>query len=336
MLRSSTTSSLSSRKQCQTSKLSSPLTYNKHRFFNLNHQFHRSFSSMSPNYQTSDLVETEWAHDHLSNLRIVDATWHMPSENRSALKEFKARRIPGAQFFDIDHIADTDSTYPHMVPSPERFAQEVGRLGIDENDHVVVYDTFGLRTAARAWFLFKYFGHEKVSVMNGGLPKWIQDSFAMDTNSDVPEPTPKTYHVPQPQKHLLRTFEEVKQNLSEQNETVVDARSADRFHGRAPEPRPGLRTGHIPHSKNVPFPKIVGEDGLVKDKEALEKLFTNVLGAGYKDQHLVASCGSGVTAAVVMLGLQESGAKHLGLYDGSWSEWGARMSEEEENDLVNN
>ncbi len=251
------------------------------------------------------------------NTRVVDASWHLGS--RDALAEFQADHIPGAVFFDIDAIADPTTNLPHMLPSPDAFADAVGKLGISEQDHVVVYDSVGMFSAARVWWTFRVMGAAKVQVLDGGLPKWRAEDRA--TESGPPRPTP-TQFKPHFQAELVRDLAGVREELEHGHAQVVDARPAQRFAGMAPEPRAGLRSGHMPGAISQPLGGLVGADGRLLDAGALR---TTLVRAGVDPTAPVtATCGSGITAAGIALALARLGNDRAAVYDGSWAEWGSR------------
>lgn len=281
----------------------------------------------------SALVSTEWLSQHVHEAKLLDCSWHMPAEGRDARSEFAAAHIQGAQFFDIDSMSAKGSPYPHMLPSETDFAAAMNALGISNQDHVVVYDTKGIFSAPRVWWMFRVFGHEKVSVLDGGLPKWKAEGREMSRH---PEPQAKDpdssfavfsqnggMYVAKLQPHLLRTYEQMQANVENSKEQVIDARSSARFKGEALEPRPGLRSGHIPESINVPFSELLMPP--YQTMRSLPELQAIFMQAGAKENTpLVTSCGSGVTACILALALNEIGIKDVAVYDGSWAEWGAR------------
>jgi thiosulfate/3-mercaptopyruvate sulfurtransferase len=267
------------------------------------------------------LVSTAWLGERLGDpaVQMVDASWFMPSEARSGRAEYEAAHIPGAVFFDIDAIADRSTDLPHMLPSPEAFAREVGALGLRRDATVVVYDTSGIRSAARVWWTLRVMGFPRVRVLDGGLPKWRGEGRPIEAGLPSPQPT-----ILQPayNPELVRDIEAVRQLLVMRDAQLIDARSADRFRGEAPEPRAGLRAGHMPGAFNLPFNEVIGPEGTLKPAPELRQAF-EAAGADLAAP-IVTSCGSGVTAAVLALALARIGREDVAVYDGSWTEWGGR------------
>jgi len=268
------------------------------------------------------LVSTEWLAAHLDapDVRVVDATYAMPDTGRDAHREYESAHIPGAVFFDIEEIADSKSPYPHMLPPPEKFSSRVRKLGLGDGNRIVVYDQLGFFSAARVWWMFRVFGHEDVAVLDGGLPKWRAEGRPLTDHLGVPG---ERHFTARYNNLLVRDFAAVKGNLAARHEQVVDARSPGRFAGTEPEPRPGLRSGHMPGARNLHYRSLLDErDQTMLPGEALERRFAE---AGIDvGRPVVASCGSGVTACILALGLYLIGHTQVPVYDGSWAEWGAR------------
>lgn len=272
------------------------------------------------------LVSSDWLAGRLTEVRIIDASWHMPSEGRDAQAEFVGEHIPSAVFIDIDALSDQESPFPHMLPSSQAFAEKMNALGIQNRDHIVIYDSKGMFSAPRLWWMFRVFGHNQVSVLDGGLPKWKAEGRELASRSKARDMLRSAQHesyraMLQPK--LLRTFEQMKINTLNPKEEVIDARSAARFNGEVPEPREGLRSGHIPGSKNLPFSEVLTPPyQIMRTPPELQALFMQ---AGIDlDKPVVTSCGSGVTACILALALHEVGKKDVAVYDGSWAEWGKR------------
>ncbi len=251
-------------------------------------------------------------------LRLVDASWYLPTMNRDAAAEYAAARIPGAVRFDIDEVADKSIPLPHMLPSASAFAAAVGALGISETDEIVVYDGAGLFSAPRVWWTFRLFGATNVKILDGGLPAWTAAALPLDSAAPT-APTPATF-VAKLDAARVASLHDVVGILAEGSATVVDARPGERFRGEAPEPRAGVRAGHMPGAKSVPSSSIVA-NGRLADEATLRAAFAEV----DLSKPIVTSCGSGVTAAILWLALETLGVERpkLALYDGSWSEWGA-------------
>jgi len=270
------------------------------------------------------LVSTEWLAEHLNapDVRVVDGTSFLPGTGRNAKAEYRDCHIPGAVFFDIDDIADEKNELPHMIPSPEKFSSRVRKLGLGDGNRIVVYDANGGGMAAcRVWWMFRLYGHEDVSVLDGGLPKWLAEGRPTD---DLP-PVPRERHfTPRMNNFLVRSAEQLIDNCNSARELVVDARSAERFAGTADEPRAGLRKGHIPGSVSLPFNKLMNKDAnfTMRSADEIAEIFDQA-GIDFK-KPVVASCGSGVTACVIAFAAHLIGHSDMAVYDGSWTEWGSR------------
>jgi thiosulfate/3-mercaptopyruvate sulfurtransferase len=273
----------------------------------------------APKDDPRTLVSTEWLAAHLKDpdLRILDASWHMPDAGRDAKAEYAAAHIPGARFFDIDEISDQRSSLPHMAPPPEKFISRMRAMGVGDGHQVVVYDSSGLFSAPRVWWTFRLMGKLDVAVLDGGLPKWQAEGREIE---DMP-PIVRDRHITvSRQNGLVRDVTQVAHASKLGEAEIIDARSAPRFKGEAPEPRPGLRSGHIPGSKNVPFATLLNPDCTMKDPAALRAEF-DAAGVDLA-KPVITTCGSGVTAAILALALERVGHRSWSLYDGSWAEWG--------------
>jgi thiosulfate/3-mercaptopyruvate sulfurtransferase len=269
---------------------------------------------------SNPLVSTEWLADYLGDagLSLVDASWYMPATGRKGHAEYLEDHLPGAVFFGIDDIADKTTDLPHMLPTPEAFASAVGALGIADTDTIVIYDEAGLFSAPRVWWTFRAMGATEVRILDGGGPKWRAEGRPTDSG-EVKHPT-RTF-TPHYRPELVEDFASVLALTSSRDKLILDARPADRFFARVPEPRAGLANGHIPTSGNVPVTEL-SEGGRLKSSEALAALFRD---KGIDvSRPIVTSCGSGVTASTLALALEVAGAKDVAVYDGSWTEWGGR------------
>jgi len=265
------------------------------------------------------LVSTQWLEDHLQDpdLRIIDASWYLPDMNRDGRAEYDRGHIPGARFFDIDEISDTRSALPHMAPPVEKFMSRSRALGVGDGHQIVVYDGAGLFSAARVWWLYRLMGKTDVAVLDGGYLKWLAEGRPTE---DLP-PVLKDRHITvQRQAAMVRDVTQVAAASKLSDHTILDARGAPRFKGEEPEPREGLRAGHIPRSKNLPYKSVLASDGTMLPVAALRDLF-HERGLDLS-KPVITTCGSGVTAAILSLALERTGNKNHSLYDGSWAEWG--------------
>ncbi len=265
-------------------------------------------------------VSTEWLEAHLNSpdIAIVDGSWYLPAQNRDADAEYAEAHIPGAIRFDIDKIADTSSSLPHMLPSAEAFSSAMRKFGIGDGMAVVVYDGSGLFSAPRVAWTFRVFGVKDVYILTGGLPKWRAEKRPLTSDVTV---RPERHFTARFDHSMVRDFDDVKSALKTSSAQLVDARPADRFKGTEPDPRPGVKPGHMPGAISVPANEVIAE-GRLKSAEDLAAVFSK---AGVDPSApIITSCGSGVTAAILWLGLETIGAPKLSLYDGSWAEWGSR------------
>ncbi|KFK42300.1 hypothetical protein AALP_AA2G238100 [Arabis alpina] len=298
-----------------------------------------STSSASTN---EPVVSVDWLHANLKepDLKVLDASWYMPEEQRNPIQEYQVAHIPGALFFDLDGISDRTTSLPHMLPSEEAFAAGCSALGIDNKDGVVVYDAKGIFSAARVWWMFRTFGHDKVWVLDGGLPRWRASGYDVESSasgdailkaSAASEAIEKIYQgqVVTPitfqtkfRSHLVWKLDQVKNNMEDQTYQHIDARSKARFDGTAPEPRKGIPSGHIPGSKCIPFPQMFDSSQTLLPAEELKKRFEQEEIS--LDKPIMASCGTGVTACLLAMGLHRLGKTDVPIYDGSWTEWASQ------------
>ncbi len=272
-----------------------------------------------PSDDPKTLVSTAWLAAHLNDpdLRIIDASWYLPSMGRDARGEYAAAHIAGARFFDIEDISDSRSALPHMAPPPEKFISKLRAMGVGDGHQVVIYDGMGLFSAPRVWWTFRLMGKTDVAVLDGGLPKWVAEGRPTE---DLPPLVRDRHMTVSRQNHLVKDVTQVAHAAKLGHAEIIDARPAPRFRGEAPEPRAGLRAGHIPGAKNLPFAEVLNGDGTMKPPAALRAAFQS---AGVDlTKPAITSCGSGVTAAILSLALERIGHMDHALYDGSWAEWG--------------
>ena len=266
-----------------------------------------------------NIVSTDWLEQHLEapDIRIIDSSWYFPQEKRNAEQEFLKCHIPGASFFDIDKIKDNDSDLPHMLPPSEMFNSTVRKLGIGDGHKVVIYDGLGMRSAARLWWMFKVFGYSDVVVLDGGFPKWVKENRSITADLTEKEIRHLTIYE---DKSIVSDKDDVQRATKLNHCSIIDARSEGRFLGTEPEPRSGLRSGSIENSINVPYETLLNEDFTFKKKHEMIDIFSQK-GIVFNN-YIITTCGSGVTAAVLYLALDEIGCSKISLYDGSWAEWG--------------
>ena len=267
------------------------------------------------------IVSADWLLSHLTapDVRVLDCTYFMPGAPRTGRQAYDAHHIPGARFFDIDDVADTDIALPHMLPPPEKFSSRVRRLGLGDGHRVICYDQNGFLASARAWWMFRVMGHGDVAVLDGGFDAWRTAGGAVE---DLPPHFMADRHfTARPRRDLVRDLDQMKQTVETGGAQVVDARSAGRFRGETPEPRAGLRGGHMPGALNVPYGELLTSDGRLKSEDDIRAVFDK---AGVDlSKPIINSCGSGVTAAIVALAQSIAGNDGAAVYDGSWTEWGA-------------
>ena len=265
------------------------------------------------------LVSTQWLAAHLkdTDLRVLDASWYLPGSERDPFAEYQRAHIPGARFFDLDDVSDHRSDLPHMVPPVEKFMSRMRAIGVGDGHQIVVYDGSGLFSAPRVWWLFKLMGQMDIAVLDGGFPKWQAEGHPVE---DLPPILRDRHMMVRRQNHMVKDVTQVSAASKLGESEIVDARSPGRFYGTDPEPRPGLRAGHIPGSKNVFYKDLLKADDTMKSPDEMRQVFVE---AGVDlDKPVITSCGSGVTAAILSLGLTRMGKTDHSLYDGSWTEWG--------------
>ncbi len=271
------------------------------------------------NRDNPNLIEPDELAGRLgqSGLGIVDASWYLPAQKRDGRAEYFSARIPGAVYFDIDEIADKSAGLPHMLPSPEVFAGAVGALGISEHDDIVVYDGPGIFSAARVWWSFRVMGAKNVRLLDGGFDRWRNAGLPVETGK--PPARPPAIFVPRFDASKVAGIADIRANLKSGHSLLLDARPFARFAGQAEEPRPGLRSGHVPGAKSLPTDQLVS-DGRLRPVAELQQIFDGLALDAHR--HAITSCGSGVTAAIISLALVSAGHDNHALYDGSWAEWG--------------
>lgn len=271
-------------------------------------------------HSSNHLVSTAWLQDHLDapDIVIIDASWHLPTAARDPKAEYLEEHVPGALYFDIDDLSDEASDLPHMLPSPIKFSSRMRKMGIGDGKRIIAYDSAGLFSAARAWWMFRIFGHEDVAILDGGFPKWLAEE--RPTEDGPPAPRQERHFSARQQSTMVRDKDDILSAINNGSAQIADARSASRFTGVEKEPRAGLRSGHMPGACNVHYASLLKQDGTFKAATEIKQSF---LDAGIDlDRPVITSCGSGVTAAILSLGLSLIGHDDNALYDGSWTEWG--------------
>ena len=268
------------------------------------------------------LVEIDWLKKNLrkKEIKIIDATWHMPSSELNAFEIFKEKHIPNSLFIDLEEISDPNSNLPHMMPSEEHFSKKISSLGIKNSDYLIIYDMYGMFSAARIWFMFKVFGHKKISILNGGFPAWIESNNEI---SNQVEKINKTIYKASLDKSLLVDYKDILKNITNNKYQVIDARSPERFSGTNEEPRPDIKSGHIPKSKNLFFNDLIDQNTkkFIEKKEIENLLKKSDID---KNKDIICTCGSGVTACILKFAIELiNEKKNIKIYDGSWSEWGS-------------
>ena len=268
----------------------------------------------------SPLKSSDWLAKNLGRkgLVILDASWHLPNSDRDTQKEFEAAHIPGARIFNIDEVADPNASVAHTLPSAEKFGEMVGALGVSNSSKIIVYDNSDFRTAARVWWMFRIMGHKNIYVLNGGFQKWKAQKRAIETGAAKPA---KGFYKAVYNPALYFTKDDILANIEAEDRLVIDARAPGRFAGKSPEPRAGLRSGHIPGARNLPFGDLYAYDGTLMTNAGLEAALMDA--AIDPKEPIVPSCGSGVTACCIALAFAQLGHWNTPIYDGSWSEWGA-------------
>ncbi|MAW01349.1 MAG: sulfurtransferase [Candidatus Pelagibacter sp.] len=269
------------------------------------------------------LVDTNWLYTNLNkeDLKILDCSWYLPNLGKSGNEEYLKERIPNSIYFDIDEFSDPNCPYPHTLLNDEKFSQKIGKLGIENSNHLIVYDAFGIFSSSRAWWMFKTYGHKNVSILNGGLKKWKQNNFPLEKGN--PKSRVSTFYKSNLTKKNIINYDKVKKNISEKKFVLVDARPSGRFDGTSPEPRKEIKSGAIPNSVNIPYTDLVDQaSGCYKKKDELKKIFSQ-----HKideNTNVVFSCGSGVTACLIGKAYEIVTGKEFKIFDGSWTEWAIR------------